>query len=131
MTASRSRGLTVFASPRASRWMACSLTPAARAMRAEPWPITASARSRSRVPPASARGRRAALATVSSVVLFLWLPGLAGMSGHRLGLMFGLGFGALLWSRAGPLPMPGAAPCGGDGPLDFLLGQPGGLRRFG
>ena len=37
--------------------MVISRTPAARAMRAEPWPITCRARSRSRVPPASRRAR--------------------------------------------------------------------------
>src|SRR6266487_4367650 len=110
--------------------MACSLTPAARAMQADPWPITASARSRSRVPPASMRGRRRSLVTAISVVLFLRFRGLAGMSGHRLrlGLRFGLGFGAVLLPRAGRLPVRSAAPCGGDGPPDLVLGQPGGFR---
>ena len=57
-TASRSCGLTVRASPRVIFWMACSRTPIARATLAEPWPITWSARSRSRVPPASSRARK-------------------------------------------------------------------------
>ena len=35
--------------------MVCGWAPAARAMRAEPWPMTCRARSRSRVPPASSR----------------------------------------------------------------------------
>jgi hypothetical protein len=56
-TASRSFGLMVRASPRTSWLMAVSRTPRARAMRAEPWPMTWRARSRSRVPPASTRPR--------------------------------------------------------------------------
>ena len=67
--ASRSCGLTVRASPRTSLWMVLGLTPAARAMRAEPWPITCSARSRSRVPVASSRARgRDRLVTLSTAV---------------------------------------------------------------
>ena len=54
---SRSCGLMVRASPRTRARMVISRTPAARAMRAEPWPITCRARSRSRVPPASSRAR--------------------------------------------------------------------------
>ena len=38
--------------------MVLSLAPVARAMRAELWPMTCSARSRSRVPPASTRAAR-------------------------------------------------------------------------
>ena len=38
--------------------MVISRTPRARAMRAEPWPMTCRARSRSREPPASMRARR-------------------------------------------------------------------------
>ena len=45
--------LTSAVSPRTRRWMVSSRTPRTRAMRAEPWPITCRARSRSRVPPAS------------------------------------------------------------------------------
>jgi hypothetical protein len=55
--ASRSRGLTVRASPRTSLRMVLGLAPVARAMRAEPWPMTWSARSRSRVPFALSRCR--------------------------------------------------------------------------
>ena len=58
---SRRRGasvLTVGASPRTMARMVISRTPRARAMRAEPWPMTCRARSRSRVPPASRRARR-------------------------------------------------------------------------
>ena len=69
-TASRSFGLTVRASPRTSWLTAVSRTPRARAMRAEPWPMTWRARSRSRVPPASARPRgTVALATARMAVV--------------------------------------------------------------
>src|ERR1035441_7194715 len=59
VTASRSCGLTDEASPRVSLRMVISRAPRARAMRAEPWPMTCRARSRSRVPPASRRARDA------------------------------------------------------------------------
>src|ERR1035441_10368245 len=57
VTASRSCGLTEEASPRVSVRMVISRAPRARAMRAELWPMTCRARSRSRVPPASRRAR--------------------------------------------------------------------------
>src|ERR1035441_2312633 len=57
VTASRSCGLTEEASPRAILRMVISRAPRARAMRAELWPMTCRARSRSRVPPASRRAR--------------------------------------------------------------------------
>ena len=47
----------VRALPLTSLRMVISRTPTARAMRAEPWPITCRALSRSRVPPASTRAR--------------------------------------------------------------------------
>ncbi len=51
--------------------MVTGWTPAARAMRAEPWPMTCRARSRSRVPPASSRDpdrmRRATVRTAVAV----------------------------------------------------------------
>ena len=73
--ASRSCALTVRASPRTSLRMVTGWTPAARAMRAEPWPITCRARSRSRVPVASSRAcGRAGLITVRTAVA---VPGCA------------------------------------------------------
>src|ERR1035441_5289448 len=57
VTAARSCGLTEEASPRAILRMVISRAPRARAMRADPWPMTCRARSRSRVPPASRRAR--------------------------------------------------------------------------
>jgi MerR HTH family regulatory protein len=54
----RAAVLTVRASPPVIFWTSCSRTPIARATLAEPWPITCSARSRSRVPPASSRHAR-------------------------------------------------------------------------
>src|SRR5580693_8088952 len=69
MTAVRSWGLTVRASPWRSLRMVLGWAPAARAMRAEPWPITCRARSRSRVPPASTRDLgRAGPVTVRTAV---------------------------------------------------------------
>ena len=65
--ASRSRALTVRASPRTSLRMVLGWTPTARAIRAEPWPMTCRARSRSRVPAASTRARgRVRLVTLST-----------------------------------------------------------------
>ena len=50
--------------------MVVGSTPTARAMRAEPWPITCRARSRSRVPPASTRPRgMAELVRATTVVV--------------------------------------------------------------
>ena len=73
--ASRSCWLTVRASPRTSLRMVTGLTPTARAMRAEPWPITCRARSRSRVPVASSRAcGRAGLVTVRTAAA---VPGCA------------------------------------------------------
>ena len=69
--------LTVGASPRTMARMVISRTPRARAMRAEPWPMTCRARSRSRVPPASTRARRSdALVTVLRAPW--WWPGWGG-----------------------------------------------------
>ena len=73
--ASRRCWLTVGASPRTSLRMVTGWTPVARAMRAEPWPITCRARSRSRVPPASSRAcGRAGLVTVRTAAA---VPGCA------------------------------------------------------
>src|SRR5271165_5008812 len=79
--ASRRGGLMVRASPRTSRWMVSSRTPRARAMRAEPWPITCRARSRSRVPPASRRAKVSWWTVAASRRVLLVI------SVHRLGLV--------------------------------------------
>src|SRR5271166_4504289 len=92
----------VRASPRASRWMVSSRTPRAREIRAEPWPITCRARSRSRVPPASRRPK-----------VSWWIVVVPGViSVHRLGLMAGLARGV---EGAGDLGFGEAGLAGGGG----------------
>src|SRR5580692_971677 len=87
--------------PRARVRMVISLMSRARAMRAEPWPMTCRARRRSRVPPASMRASgpvALVMGMTTAAGLVAWRPGvrswvLAGagragvlMSGHVLGL---------------------------------------------
>ena len=61
--------------------MVVGSTPTARAMRAEPWPITCRARSRSRVPPASTRSRgMAELVRATTVAV---APGCAAAAGEQ------------------------------------------------
>src|SRR5271166_443698 len=124
--ASRSCGLTVRALPLASSWMVVLRAPRARAMRAEPWPMTCRARNRSRVPPASTlpAGMRSPRMTGPSAQ-WVWGTGAAWLVGVLeeevvvfmsvdLGLVVGLvGVGA-------------AGAAGGvQGPGDLGVGQAG------
>jgi hypothetical protein len=71
--------LTVRASPRTIWRTAISRTPSARAMRAEPWPITCRARSRSRVPPASTQPRGMLVLVTASTAAAVMLIGALGV----------------------------------------------------
>src|SRR5216683_2621776 len=122
VTLSRSFGLTVRASPRTRARMVISRTPAARAMRAEPWPITCRALSRSRVPPDSRRRRAWSRAAPGPAAggrgsVRCWPAGagvLMLMSGRCLGLVIGRDG----TDRAGPAG-------GVQGPGDLLVAEAG------
>src|SRR5215470_8370870 len=114
-TASRSGGLRVRASPRTSRPTVSSRTPRARAMRAEPCPITCRARSRSRVPPASRRSRGPVLRGARGwpKVMSRTAGSSVVISGDLLGLTIGLAGAAGGVEGAGDLAVAEAGLAGG------------------
>ena len=152
LTASRRLALTVGASPRTMARMVISRTPRARAMRAEPWPMTCRARSRSRVPPASRRARRRVALVTWDRALVGGGGGLAAAGGQVVdgggGEAGGGGDGPVgaavarsrrIWSRTSPGTAPGSLASGGGlagggtgagGHVSWLL-RPGGLGRWG
>src|SRR5580658_11112582 len=91
----------VVASPRTRARMVISLAPRARAVRAELWPITCRARSRSRVPPASTRARDTLrlIGRATAVVLLV-----ACRPGARLWILAGVSWLAVLMSALPPRP---------------------------